>query len=177
MTYQEKMEHLNKDKGLIYFIALKYYRKYKLEKDDAVQYCYMAYWTGLDEWDPDKSALSAFMGARLQQRLRVAGRAERLVKGTSKVSISIVNESNGFDFSLLRDDRTPEQEYFTKAFVRDILEKATVRFSKRDQVIAVEYFIEGMKLEALAYKYGISKQRVQQIMGRVKEHVKEKLGL
>ena len=48
MTQEEKQQHLKSDKGLIYYIALKYYRRYGLEKDDAVQYCYMAYWTGLD---------------------------------------------------------------------------------------------------------------------------------
>lgn len=177
MTQQEKLQHLNEDKGLIYYIALKYYRKYGLEKEDAVQYCYLAYWTGLDIWDPEKGPLSAFMGTRLQQRLRMDGKQERAIKGTSLLSVPVVNEADGFDTGVLRDDRTPEHEFFSKTFIHDIIAKATSRFSSRDQTIVTDYYICGNTLDDLATRHGISRQRVQQIIRRARERVKEKLGL
>lgn len=175
MTQEEKQQHLKSDKGLIYYIALKYYRRYGLEKDDAVQYCYMAYWTGLDLWNPEKGALSAFMGARLQQRLKLESRNERTVKGIRSTLVSIVNESEGFQPNTLKDENTPEQEYFNKVYIMEVFDKALSTLSTRDQEIARNYYIGGQTYETLAKQNKISRQRVVQIMAKVKEKIKEKI--
>lgn len=175
MTQEEKQQHLKSDKGLIYYIALKYYRRYGLEKDDAVQYCYMAYWTGLDLWKPEKGTLSAFMGTRLQQRLKLESRNERTVKGIRGTSVSIVNESEGFQPNTLKDENTPEQEYFNKGYIMEAFDKAISTLSTRDQEIARNYYIGGQTYEVLAKQNKISRQRVVQIMAKVKEKIKEKI--
>lgn len=175
MTQQEKYQHLKHDKGLIYYIALKYHRKYGLEKDDAVQYCYIAYWTGLDLWNPEKGTLSAFMGTRLQQRLKLESRHERTIKGIRDTSVTVVNESEGFQPNILKDESTPEQEYFNKVYLRDVFDKVLSTLSTRDQAIVRSYYIGGQTYETLAKQYGISRQRVVQIMMRVREKIKEKI--
>lgn len=175
MTQQEKQQYVKNDKGLIYYIALKYYRKYGLEKDDAIQYCYMAYWTGLDLWNPEKGTLSAFMGTRLQQRLKIAGRRERAIKGVRNSSVTVINEAEGFQPNTLEDDSTPEQEYFNKVYLMNVLNKVLSTLGDRDQAIVRSYYIGGQTYETLAKQYGISRQRVVQIMKQVKEKIKEKI--
>lgn len=172
MTEQEKLKHFKEDKGLICYIALKYYKRYKLEKEDAIQYASIAYWTGLDLWDPDKGALSSFMGVRLQQRLKVEGWKYRSMQGSRSTPI-IINEGEQYDPSKVvsRDD-TPEEAYFKNVYAKELVQKILRSFSARDQLI-ITNVMKGATLKEEADKYGISHQRVQQLYQLFKDKVRQ----
>lgn len=175
MTYQEKEQHLNEDKGLIHFIALKYHKAYRLELEDAIQYCFLAYWTGLDSWDVSKGTLSAFMGVRMQQRLKIEGKKERSIKGVRDSSVSVVTEAEGWQPNTLKTEDTPETLYFRQNFLRDTLDQVLKTMNSRDQEIVREYYFEDKTCESLAEQYGVSSQRIVQILAQVKRKLKEKI--
>lgn len=172
MTEQEKLVHLKEDRGLICYIALKYYKRYKLEKDDAIQCASIAYWTGLDLWDPDKGTLSAFMGVRIQQKLKVEGWKCRSMQGSRSTPI-IINEGEQYDPSKVvsRDD-TPEEAYFKNVYAKELVHKVLRLFSERDQRI-ITNVMKGATLKEEADKYGISHQRVQQLYQLFKDKVRQ----
>jgi len=173
MTQEEKLQHLNEDKRLIYYIALKYYRRYGLEKDDAIQYCYIGYWTGLDAWNPDKGSLSSFMCVRMKQRLDEAVKKERRHRKKYK----IVNESdmtNDFVFTNIKDESpTPEEAYIQNVWSKEVVEKAMHVFSERDKELLRRYYTnEEDTLPALAKEYNVSTQRISQINMRFKKIIR-----
>lgn len=175
MTRQEKEQHLNEDKGLIHFIALKHYKAYRLELEDAIQYCFLAYWTGLDLWDVSKGTLSAFMGVRLQQRLKIEGKKERAIKGVRDSNVSVVTEAEGWQPNNLKTEDTPETLYFRQGFLRDMLDRVLVTMSSRDQEIVRGYYFEDKTCETLAEQYNVSSQRIVQILAQVKSKLKGKI--
>lgn len=172
MTEQEKLVHLKEDRKLIRYIALKYHRRYNLEIDDAIQCSTIAYWTGLDLWNPDKGTLSAFMGVRMQQKLKVEGWKCRSMQGSRHTPI-IINEGETYDPSKVADyDDTPEEAYFKNVYAKELVHKVLRLFSERDQKI-ITSVIGGTTLREEAEKYGITHQRVQQLYQSFKDKVRQ----
>lgn len=172
MTEQEKLIHLKEDRKLIRYIALKYHRRYNLEIADAIQCSTIAYWTGLDLWNPDKGTLSAFMGVRMQQKLKVEGWQCRSMQGSRHTPI-IINEGEIYDPSKVADyDDTPEEAYFKNVYAKELVHKVLRLFSERDQKI-ITSVMGGTTLREEAEKYGITHQRVQQLYQSFKDKVRQ----
>lgn len=172
MTEQEKLVHLKEDRKLIRYIALKYHRRYNLEIDDAIQCSTIAYWTGLDLWNSDKGTLSAFMGVRMQQKLKVEGWKCRSMQGSRHTPI-IINEGETYDPSKVADyDDTPEEAYFKNVYAKELVHKVLRLFSERDQKI-ITSVMGGTTLREEAEKYGITHQRVQQLYQSFKDKVRQ----
>ena len=145
-------------------MAWRYIKYHPNDHDDIIQECQIAFMKSLATHDPDKGAIATH--ARWFIRSHMAEYLRKLKK-QPKATVNI------FDTNI--PDPSQDIDATDTQYIRTHLSNAMAGLSERDKDIILSKYLMDQTLQEIGDRYGISRERVRQVLVRATERVRKRL--
>lgn len=166
-------ELVEKNMGLVYYIAHSFQNSTGLEYDDLVQEGMVGLVKAARTFDESRGFLfSTYAGNCIQKEILAYMKRQR----KHKRDISINQDIRGTDGAPMEEILGYSQKEYENVWKRDLLERCIRSLNQSQREIVLLYYGKGLKQKEIAKQLGISQGQVCRIIKRCLEKMRKILG-
>lgn len=165
--------------GLPYFVLLRYFPKYR-DDEDMLQVALIAAWEAIRDYDKERASVSSLIVVAVRNALLTEIRSRKRQKRSKDNEISmedtLPNTNIRGDKELKVCDKLAadlyEDEIEEKIDTNDLISTVFRDLTQRNRQI-FQMFLSGFSLKEIGDQYGITRQRVNQVIKTIRSKFEE----